>query len=353
MFGPLKSGYFVILAMVALFLAVSLAIGDRPPLGYFDFVASRGMVYPWIMPPGLWLCWIGILVTKRRFDRPTRAILRMTRRHKYWLLRGTLLIGLTLPAAKAMSTIKQAIPHVVSFYADPMLARLDRVIFLGADGWQVTHAVLGPLATLVLDRLYLIWFALMMGLIAWYSFTRDQKFQVRGVLSFFLSWSLLGNAVAMALSSVGPCFYPLYYHDNHFQPLLDTLRASDAVYGLTAFRTMDWLYQHQGHDTLGGGISAMPSMHVAIAFLLFLSLRHKLGSHWGTWLAGAYSLAIWIASIQLGWHYATDGLVSMGGVSLIWWAMGRYVDWLEHTAGARPLASSALAQSGANSLLAA
>ena len=51
---------------------------------------------------------------------------------------------------------------------------------------------------------------------------------------------------------------------------------------------------------IGAGISAMPSLHVAMAVF---------------WT--------WIGSFHLGWHYALDGLVSLIGVILIW----RFARW--------------------------
>lgn len=336
MFGSLRLGYFAIFALVVFFVLVALCVGDRAPLKYFDFFASKTMVVTWILPPAVWLGWLAVQVAIRRTDRPTLAIFRMIRRHRHWLLRGTILVSLTLPAATAFSTIKQSISDFVPFYADPALAHMDRLLFFGVDPWRITHAVLGPVSTLIIDRLYILWFTVMMGLIAWYIFTRDQKLQVRGILSYLLTWFLLGNVAAMAMASVGPCFYEIYYGDTHFRPLLDTLREYDEIYMIKAFGTMNWLYENRDLDRFAGGISAMPSLHVGIAFLMFLTVRHETRSRWLIWPAGLYALIIEVGSVHLGWHYAIDGLFSVVGVSLIWWATGRFVDWLEKTNMAEP-----------------
>jgi hypothetical protein len=342
MFGKLRSGYYAVFAVSGVLLAAALILGDRPVFYYLDFVASRRGLALCALPPLLWLSWIGILVTKRRLERPTLAIYRMVRRNRYWLLRGTVLVALAPPVAKAFSVIKRSIPDIVPFYADSQLAYADRVLFFGLDAWQVTHAVLGPISTLLIDRLYLLWFPMMVILNAWYAFTRDQRLQIRGLLTYILAWGLLGNVFAMGLSSVGPCFYELFYGSTHFRPLMDTLRDYDSIYGIKAFRTMNWLYESRDKDRFGSGISAMPSLHVAISFLTYLTTRYAARSRWLVGLAGAYALLIFIGSIHLGWHYAVDGIVSVIGVSIIWWTAGRFVDSLDR----KDIPASALNDAG-------
>jgi len=281
------------------------------------------------LPLLVWFSWAAVLVVVRRSEKPTRAMFRLARRHRSWLLRGTLLTFASVSAARAFGSLKHEIPHLVPFYADPALARLDRLLFLGVDPWRLTHAFMGPLPTLIIDRLYLVWFPVMLGLNAWICFTRDQRLQVRGALTYVLTWFLLGNVAAALMSSVGPCFYELYYDDAHFRPLFDTLRDYDAIYGIRAFDAMNWLYENRDVDRFGSGISAMPSLHVGIAFLFWLTVRHAQIARWIQWLAGAFVLVIWVGSVHLGWHYAVDGLFSIGGVTLIWWGAGWFVAWCE------------------------
>jgi membrane-associated phospholipid phosphatase len=40
-----------------------------------------------------------------------------------------------------------------------------------------------------------------------------------------------------------------------------------------------------------------------------------------------YAVTIYIGSIQLGWHYATDGIMG-GGIALLFWNASAYLtDW--------------------------
>ena len=71
-----------------------------------------------------------------------------------------------------------------------------------------------------------------------------------------------------------------------------------------------------GTPALGTGISAMPSMHVAIATLNALMLS-SLG-RWQAVAGWAFAAIILFGSVYTGWHYAIDGYVSMLVVGVIW-----------------------------------
>ena len=92
---------------------------------------------------------------------------------------------------------------------------------------------------------------------------------------------------------------------------------------------MNYLLATEGQDAIGGGISAMPSLHVAIAVLTALCVRDRFpGLQWLPWI---YAVIIYIGSIHLGWHYASDGIVSAVGMVAIWKAAGWYLDRLQRS----------------------
>jgi membrane-associated phospholipid phosphatase len=84
-----------------------------------------------------------------------------------------------------------------------------------------------------------------------------------------------------------------------------------------------------GGDTLavGAGISAMPSVHNALA-ILFAFAAWRVNKPLGSIFA-AYAVLIWVGSIHLGWHYAIDGLAAAGLTLGIWLAVGRVTKRLE------------------------
>lgn len=165
--------------------------------------------------------------------------------------------------------------------------------------------------------------------LGWFCYTKNPKLQIRGLLSYLLCWGLLGGVAAVVFSSVGPCFYEQFYGDDRFAPLMANLNAVSAESPLYASRSMQFLIKSLGSDRFGGGISAMPSMHVTIAMLSFLAVYTYAKSTTLKIVSGLFAVCIFVGSVHLGWHYAWDGIFGIFAVTLVWWTTGRFVDWLE------------------------
>jgi membrane-associated phospholipid phosphatase len=74
-----------------------------------------------------------------------------------------------------------------------------------------------------------------------------------------------------------------------------------------------------------GGISAMPSLHVASSVLLALYGFRVSRAH--GWCLTAFALMIFLGSIHLGWHYAVDGYLG-AAVAFGSWAIAiRLQQW--------------------------
>lgn len=192
------------------------------------------------------------------------------------------------------------------FRFDPALAQFDHALF-GVEPWRVTHALLGPLTTPI-DYFYGIW-PLVVSLVTLGVALFAQK-PARFFLGLALSWVFLGVILAHALPSAGPIFGPDI--GNGFAALRETLNQS-APYS-TAARTFLWNAHESGSTRLGSGISAAPSMHCALTFVMCFSAYR---TRW-FWPAIAYAAFIWIGSVHLGWHYFADGLISLLGVAALW-----------------------------------
>ena len=250
-----------------------------------------------------------------------RGVLHIVRREPLlcgndarWMLLGILCIGLLFPS---FGVFKQLLLPGRGFPYDPALATAERLLLGGLAPWQVTHVLFGNIwATLLLDRIYSFWslifclFPLLIPIAA-----RDSRLRGRMLIAWALTWLLVGTLAAFLLGSAGPCYYNvLIGPDANFALLnarLDLLarQGSQLGFELTNITFQQHLLQafDSGQPAPAGGISAMPSMHVAMATLIALSGR-AVSRGLGHVLAG-YAVLIWIASVHLGWHYGLDGPV--------------------------------------------
>lgn len=248
----------------------------------------------------------------------------------------------------SFNSFKQMILPLAGFGWDPMLAAADKALFFGVDPWRVTHWLFSsPEATVFIDRTYHGWFAPMsLGLIAC-AFMPASTFRLRTqyMLSYIGVWILIGSVAAFLMPSAGPCFYEAYIGEHaSFRELLERLAWAQSETGvtLTSLNNQELLRSLHGADKLaiGGGISAMPSVHNGLAILFALAAFRL---HRGAgWLLATYAALIWVGSIHLGWHYALDGLVAFAMTLAIWIVSGRIAAALDRDApAARPVAAAA------------
>jgi hypothetical protein len=141
----------------------------------------------------------------------------------------------------------------------------------------------------------------------------------RAMIAYSLAWFVLGVGAAMLFSSAGPLFYDRLFGGNDFALLGETLRSRGAWVAIAESDAM-WTALADGRPGLVAGISAVPSLHVAISLWMFLTARSM--ARRVAPFALSYFILIWIASVQLGWHYASDGLAGAAGMLAIWAAAG-------------------------------
>jgi hypothetical protein len=235
----------------------------------------------------------------------------------------------------SFNAFKQMVLPQAGFSFDPWLARADRMLFFGHDGWRVTHALLGsPKVTGMIDSFYHGWFVPMsLGVIlcAWLP-ASTYRLRTQYLLSYISVWIGLGSILAYLFPSAGPCFYSHFVGPApEYDGLIQRLREIQALNSepLMALRNQAYLIHAHAGDRLliGGGISAMPSVHNGLA-ALFAVAAWQVSRPLGCVLA-AYALLIWVGSIHLGWHYGLDGVVSVALTFGIWRICGRVADRLE------------------------
>jgi hypothetical protein len=222
-----------------------------------------------------------------------------------------------------------AIPSFQPFRWDLTLMEFDRSLHFGHMPWELIHSFLAvPLLTKVIDILYASWFVLLFTVAICMAFSCDAKLRLQFFISFFSTWTILGTAMATALFSAGPCYYGRIVSGNDpYMPLMDYLdlvhREVSPLYAITAQEYL-WDAYTSGIHIPGGGISAMPSLHVAIAVLCALVVW-KMNRVFGAFLWG-YAVIIIIGSVHLGWHYAVDGYVSILATIAIWTGVSKLLN---------------------------
>ena len=242
-------------------------------------------------------------------------------------LMGGLLVFCLMPLVISIfSSMKGAIPLLQPFSWDVAFLEWDRFLHGGADAWRLLQPLLGfPWLTSALNFCYNLWFFVLYGILFWQAFSlRDSALRQQFLLSFILIWALLGNLLAVLWSSAGPIYFGRVTGlDDPFVPLMEYLYDVAQSYPLWALDVQEdlWRSYVASSDMLGGGISAMPSLHVATA-TLFALLGWRVHPLLGAVLV-AYAVIIFLGSVHLAWHYAVDGYVSVLLTVMIWRLVGR------------------------------
>jgi hypothetical protein len=228
------------------------------------------------------------------------------------------------------SFIKTNITQVNPFSWDTTFMKLDRMIHFGYDPWRLLHPVLAHWqVSLALNIFYNLWFFIMYAVLLWIAFEKQQSvMHMQYLLAFFLCWIVGGSLLACIFSSAGPVYYGhVVPGPNPFIPLLKYLQTTNEHVTLWAvsMQSMLWQDYETGAKSFALGISAMPSMHNATTMLLAFFCWHS-GPIMAT-VGGLYTLAIFLGSIHLGWHYAVDAYMAFILAALCWWMSGHIIRW--------------------------
>lgn len=230
------------------------------------------------------------------------------------LLIGAALVGI---GGSLFLPLKYAIPAEIPFWLDAPLATAERHVF-GADPWLLLDRLFGGLL-IPIDRVYGLWLPLQTLVLFSVMLQPASAAKSRALMAYSLAWFVLGVVAAMLFSSAGPLFYDRLLGGNQFALLHRTLHAGGAVMALGESDRM-WTAFATGEPGMVAGVSALPSLHVAVSLWMYLVARTQAPRE--AWVALAYFTFIWLASVQLGWHYASDGLAAALGMLAIWYLAG-------------------------------
>jgi len=336
-----KTQRVIPLVIVAVYSGIVLAL-CRPGIAVFDKVLlayAQCMVWIWVVVA---LCALALSVAEQyRMRTPGSGvtIMRNTVVHfvdSRW--RHDRFAGLVLPFVcyvpliASYNIFKALYLPSAGFWAGRYIARSERALLGGHDAWQVTHwLVSSPWASQVIDLFYHAGFFPMVFGIAACSFAKPgSQLAWRYLTSYLLVWSVQGNLIAYLLPAAGPAIRGIMHPGASSFTALNAILQSQSHYlhahgaiGLSSVAIQHGLVAVFGHSdaALGGGISAMPSLHNGMAVLLACA-AWSIGRRTGI-AATLYALLIWFGSVHLGWHYALDGIVACILTVLAWQGVGR------------------------------
>ncbi len=204
----------------------------------------------------------------------------------------------------AFMWIKPLLNYLVPFWADPLFADIDHVLFLGHEPWALFTWLNSSLTAIFYHR---GWFAMMILALLVISKAPPSPEKSAVMLSYFVLWSVVGPLIHTLFPAAGPVFFAQMGYGDRFAGLYGAPETELlagylwAIYSSTSFGP-------------GSGISAMPSMHIATTVWMIIGF-YILARRWvvPTAIAG---LLIFLLSISLGWHYAIDGIVGAASAVL-------------------------------------
>jgi PAP2 superfamily len=240
----------------------------------------------------------------------------------FWLVVACLLTTLIFPF---FAMFKELVLPTRGFRWDHTFAHIGRAIF-GRSPWTITHHLFGGLlGTRVLDLAYRSLLPLMFGLpLVSAVLVTDARMRFRILLTWTMSWIVIGSLGGWYFASAGPCYYNTFIaHDPDYAELLRRLaelgrQASAQRHPIASLGYQSGLLStYRTHDFApGGGISAMPSMHVAMMTLVAIVAWSA--NRWMGAIFAIFALVVWLATIHFGWHYFVDGPVGASMMIGLW-----------------------------------
>ena len=292
---------------------------------------ALGMVPTWLVASFI----IGVItvfgrMVKQKVSSPLAEFRRFWN-EEYVRIIGTLAIVMLAGANKvAFMWTKALLNYLVPFWADPMLARIDSLLFFGHDPWRLLSAL--PLEGMGLFY-HPVWYMMLVTMVTLTAWARPSVQRSALLLSYFMLWSLAGPLIHILLPAGGPIFYESLGAGARFADLAPTVETAGV---------RDYLFHIYSNKEFGAGagISAMPSLHVATAAWTVIAAATIARRLLVPISIGAAVIAF--LSVALGWHYALDGVVGALAAFIAYrGALAWYLRRSHHASSARPATAAA------------
>lgn len=311
--------YLAILAYTAAGLLLLQATGAADRTTFGVYVARWTVVFAFFFP-ALAILGRAAMVIHRVDRRRALAFRGVFSPQRIGALAAGVALLMALMLFQGMFTsIKNALPlWQDGFRYDAIQADIDRWLHFGVDPWQWLYAFAAHhgVRTVIEWNYNTLWFVFCFGAL-FFVVTSPAARAVRGryLACFMLVWFVCGNVIAGLFLSAGPAFHGAVTGDEgRFAEQLAFLAAGIETPGSAAiYQDYLWRLHEAGMTGFGSGISAFPSVHVALVamnafFIADYSRRLALAAY-------AYLALIVASSVYLAWHYAIDGYAS---IVLVW-----------------------------------
>ncbi|WP_370677832.1 phosphatase PAP2 family protein [Pleomorphomonas sp. PLEO] len=251
---------------------------------------------------------------------------RIDRRRAARILAGLVLLLAFVPFMATFTAMKSFI-GLSGFTADVPLADLDRWLHLGVDPavflhrvfdygvvWRFFAAIYGPGWMLWVDG-FVFWMAVA---------APTPDIRKRFFIGYIFAWAVLGNVVAWLAISAGPAFFAqVTGNADRFASVLAAVGAHTLPdgSGIRDIQTYLWDLYVSRSSGFGMGISAFPSLHVAMVTLCALVAFEI--SRILAIVGVIIVILIEMGSVLFGWHYAIDGYFSIAVMAAVWGILRR------------------------------
>ncbi len=329
--GPL---YFTCYMISGITLALAFAVGLKVGiaidfLGIYEILET--MIQIVILLGLAVLAQQFVLIVKNRSDSPSRDLFqalmdRVNDGAKLAKISHMLIIFSLMTVG--FGVLKSSISVLNPFSWDVFFKDLDQAVHFGRLPHEWLSLIMqNPAFLWAFNFAYNLWFFLIfLFLYVFCSRYGDRREGIQFMNAFCLSWVVIGFFIATYFSSAGPCYFERVGLGDDYVGLMGNLDHASQSFRIWALETQNLLWDGQEGVRDGRlGISAFPSMHVAIAVVMAMGAS-SVSRFWGG-ICWMFALTIFIGSIVLGWHYAVDGYASLILMMVIWKISGWLANW--------------------------
>jgi membrane-associated phospholipid phosphatase len=274
---------------------------------------------------------IDLFLVVRRFDSRRRLVIGkvFSAPRLAYSISGLCLLMALMVFQGTFTSVKNGLAVWHSgFPYDVTQADIDAFLHFGVDPWRWLYAIAEYdfVRNFIELNYNVFWFILNFGAMFFVATSpRVAAMRTRYLLGVMLVWIIVGNVLAGMFLSAGPAFYGAITGDTarFGEQLAFLARGAHSPNSAATYQGYLWGLQQAGKTGFASGISAFPSIHVAMATLNALFLREysrRLGN-----LAFLYVAFIILSPVYLAWHYAIDGYAGAAIGALIYVVLRRLI----------------------------